>query len=140
MLGGLAIVAAVVAPSVFLVITEKHIAGNVMAEIFRRLNWICAGSVSLILISELFRAQLLGGLSRVVRKNPARTLLLLSLVGILLYIAFWITPELNSIRQSVAPDAPLPKKFGTLHRLSEVIYSVNFLIAMVLLFLYRKES
>src|SRR3990167_1267593 len=72
MLGGLAIVAAVVAPSVFLVITEKHIAGNVMAEIFRRLNWICAGSVSLILISELFRAQLLGGLSRVVRKTPAR--------------------------------------------------------------------
>lgn len=140
MLGGLAVVAAVVAPSVFMVIPEKHIAGNVMTAIFLRLNWICAGSVILILISELFRARFLGGLTQVIKKNPTRTFLLLSLVGILIYIGFWITPELNSIRQAIALDAPLPRKFGSLHRLSEVLYSVNFLIAMVLLFLYRKES
>lgn len=139
-LGGVAIVASVVAPSIFSVVADKHIAGNVMAEIFYRLNWISLASVSLILVSEIFRAQFLGGLWLVIKKNPTRTSLLILLAGFFIYIAFWITPELNEIRLSIASGDLLPKKFGTLHRLSEVLYSVNFLIAMVLLFLYRRES
>lgn len=139
-LGGVAVVAAVVAPSVFTVVTDKHVAGDLMAEIFHRLNWISLSSVLLLLISEIFRAQFLGGLWFVIKRNPTRTFLLLLLTGFFIYIAFWITPELNNLRQSVASIDILPKKFGTLHRLSEVLYSINFLIAMVLLFLYRRES
>lgn len=139
-LGAVAAIGGVVAPAVFLIIKNRYLAGEVMSEIFHRLNWITVGSIVIIVFSEIFRAPFIGGIKSLLKKNPSRTFLLILLIGFTAYIGFKITPELNSLRLSISHGAILPKKFGTLHRLSEVLYSINFLIAMVLMFLYRKET
>ena len=138
--GGIVVVGAVVAPSVFMLVHDKTLAGEVMTEIFRRLNWITVGGSLFIASIEIIRSTMFGGVTQLFRAQKWRTLSLILLIGFSLYIGFWITPELNELRLHLSASAPLPHRFGSLHRLSEVMYSITFLIAMVLLFLFRRVT
>lgn len=127
--GGLATLALVVAPWVFRpgVLPTREAAGRLVGDLLARFQLVEFGCALTVLAGTavLFRR----GPS--LAANLARVLLPLAMTACLSTYAFWIGPELESLR-----DAPRGPRFHALHRAYTALAAANLLLGVAGMGLY----
>ncbi|MCE2929042.1 MAG: DUF4149 domain-containing protein [Candidatus Caenarcaniphilales bacterium] len=122
--GGTITIGALAAPTLFNSLSREE-AGSVMVDIFNRFdNWIkvsaiillSAKIIEMIFVKPTFNA---GGIITL--------LLVIGIAAISFYMAFVLSPQINTAYETD------DKLFLDLHKQSELLHRVNFLLGLVLL-------
>jgi uncharacterized membrane protein len=136
LIGGMIILGALVAPTVFGTLPPMSTGGEVMSTLFIRFNtvvvYICFGMILIGFLGKLA----LGGLGRKLRFIEGISLLIMLVVGI--YVGSFLTPRMDQLRHMRIQDPSnhqAIEEFGAGHQLSEKLFSVNLLLGLVVLYL-----
>jgi len=136
LIGGMIILGALVAPTVFGMLPPMSTGGEVMSTLFVRFNsvvaYICFG---LILVGFLGKLAL-GGLGKKLRYIEGISLMIMLVVGI--YIGSFLTPRMDQLRNMRIQDPSNHQAvewFNASHRLSEKLFTLNLLMGLVVLYL-----
>lgn len=134
--GGLWSIGYLVAPTLFSVLPERQLAGNIAGRLFALIGWIGIGSAAYLLLYQLLLHRF-GAFRRALFWLPF-LMLLLSLVG-----QFGVQPLIAQIKAEAAAreavvaavDVLLKDRFATWHGVSSILYLVQSLLgaAMVVL-------
>lgn len=141
-LGGMIFFGFVVAPAVFSVLPTPHLAGEVVAEVLRRFNWI-AGIALLLLLLVAFL------IPPIQKRRPflsERLLVGLAVIAfaISLYSQFGIERRMHTLRVQAgvidnrAPTDPLRVEFERLHNRSVTLFGTNTVLGLLMLGLWVK--
>jgi hypothetical protein len=145
--GGLVVVGALAAPSVFDVLGDRGVEGRILAgavvgDLLQRFNLFAYGCAVIVLVSLAVR----GVLGPRPRRFAYRVAGLLVMVGAAVYAGAVLTPRIAAIQHSIgtAPSAlatndPRRVEFGRLHGLSVSIQLVPLLGGLALLFWELKD-
>ena len=145
--GGLVVIGAVAAPSIFDVLgargTEGRVlAGAVVGELLQRFSVIAYGCAAVVLLSLAVR----GVLGPRPRRFAYRVGGLLVMSGAILYAGLMLTPRIAAMQQSigVAPSSlaetdPRRVEFGRMHGLSVSLQLIPLLGGLALLFWELKD-
>lgn len=137
--GGTITMGALAAPSIFNNLNREE-AGSLMVTMFTKFDtWIKSASIMILTAKfvEIFyvrkfnffvETQVGGQIAKVFNTGMfASTLLVLAIAAVSLHIAFRLSPQIIS---SYEADSP---QFGALHKQSEMLHRVNFLLGLGLL-------
>ena len=142
-LGGMVVLGAVVAPSVFQVLqalqpaTGRELAGEVFGTALARFAYVSYAAAGLMILSLAIMA-LLGP-----RPRPflIRALVIGAMLAIALYAGRTVAGEIRTVQQEAGglpsrlpPDDPRRVRFDRLHTLSERLMMINVIGALALLF------
>jgi uncharacterized membrane protein len=144
-LGGIFVIAAIVAPVTFGVLQTqvpgggRALAGSVMTEVFRRFYLVALTCGALVVLSFVLQA-VLGPRPRQfgVRMGIAAAMLALTVYG-----GAVVAPHMNRLRAAVAassPDDAVRAQFGKLHGLSSTLMLVTAVGGLLLLFWEAREG
>lgn len=135
-IGGMLLLGAVVAPTIFNTVTPTEMAGEAMSLIFRKFNgglvYVC---IALALVGFLGKTLMLGFRQRT-RKIEAGMLVLM--VGIGVYIGAIMGPQMQEARKIKLVDPSNTEAvilFDRGHRLSRKLFSMNLVLGLGLLFI-----
>ena len=117
--GGLVSIAALVAPTLFAVLAERALAGQVAGEIFRRATFISIAAALLVVLLDVSG-----------RGRPLWRLLALVPALLLALSEFGVRPELERIRATLGSAAGA---FARWHALSAGLYLAATLAVLALL-------
>lgn len=140
-IGGMLTIGALVAPTIFNHIESMDIAGGTMSLIFRKFNsglvYVC---IFLTVIGFGGKAFLSPG-----RGWPRRIEggLLAVMIVLSIYIGSVLGPQLQELREIRASDRDNPAvkmEFERKHDVSERLFSVNLVFALVVLFMAARET
>ena len=132
-LGSLVTVGYFVAPVLFATLTDSQVAGMVAGQLFR-----IEGMIGLILgVALIAFANLL--VKRQLEYYKKVRWYLLIMLACAASIAFILQPMMNALREEAlskgfpAMMSPLAASFGTLHGISSVLYLIQTIVGLVLL-------
>ena len=137
-IGGLIFFAFVLAPTAFQVLSDTHLAGNVVGRALGKLHWIAIVSGIVFLLSSLLYSRITGGTAHVF---ALRHVLIVLMLGLTLFSQFWIIPRMDTLRASVGDFATVPLtdpqrvQFDALHVWSTRVESAVLLLGLVLIYL-----
>jgi hypothetical protein len=129
--GSLWTVGYLVAPTLFLELGNRALAGSIAALVFRGEAWLSIGCALVML-----------GLLGFAQDIPVRLRNVLGRIVLLMLVAtvashYGLTPRMEALRSLAGPDgvmdAATQARFGALHGVSSVIYLVQSLLAGFLL-------
>ncbi|QWD80672.1 DUF4149 domain-containing protein [Polynucleobacter sp. MWH-Spelu-300-X4] len=138
-LGSLVTIGYVVAPVLFATLHDTQVAGMIAGQLFR-----IEGTISLVLgVALIVFANLLvkRGL---VHYKQVRWYLLAMLIGAAI-VAFILQPMMNAMREEALAQgfpvmlSPLAASFGRLHGVSSVLYLIQTLLGLVLMWRLTKS-
>ncbi len=125
--GSLWTVGYLVAPTLFLTLSDRVLAGTVAASMFRSEAWlsiVCA----LVLLALLYSAKNLDA-----RHRRSASVLALAMLSCTLVIHFGLQPVMAALREAAGPSGVMASaaktEFGVLHGVSSVIYLVQSVLA-----------
>jgi uncharacterized membrane protein len=140
-IGGMMILGAVVAPTVFNTVKPIEMAGAAMSLVFRKFNgglvYVCIVLVVLGFLGKLFLDQRLG------RSRWIEAGLLAAMILVSLYIGAILGPRmevLRHIRITDASNSAAIVEFDRDHRISVSLFSVNLILGLAVLFINARES
>lgn len=140
-IGGMVILGAVVAPTVFNTVKPVEMAGDAMSLVFHRFNgewvFVCIGLVGLGFIGKGLTATPRGIRMRI----EAALVTLLVLSG--LYIGAILGPRMQTLRQITLTDRSngmAVAEFDLLHKRSVELFSVNILLVLAVLWMNSRPS
>jgi uncharacterized membrane protein len=140
-IGGMVILGALVAPTVFNTVKPIEVAGAAMSLVFRRFNgglvYACIAMVALGFLGKLFLEQQRGR-SRWIEGGLIAVMIL---VGI--YIGAILGPQMEELRHARITDPSNSTaiiEFNRDHRVSETLFSINLILGLVVLFINARES
>jgi hypothetical protein len=116
--GGIIFFGAVLAPTVFMVLPTRHLAGSVVSPSLNRLHWMGIISGIVFLACSMIYSRLTAGSAHVF---AARHVLLVIMLLLTLTSQFAITPKMATLRASmgeidnIAPTDPARVQFNALH-------------------------
>jgi uncharacterized membrane protein len=135
-IGGMIILGAVVAPTVFGMLLPMSTGGEVMSTLFIRFNsvvaYICLGLIVVGFLGKLA----LGAGGRKLKYIEGLTLLMM--LVIVIYVGSFLTPRMDQLRHMRIQDPnnhQAVEQFGAGHRLSQKLFSMNLLLGLVVLYL-----
>jgi uncharacterized membrane protein len=137
-IGGLIFFAFVVAPTVFQVLPNIHVAGNLVGRALGKLHWIGIISGLVFLASSLLHNRLADGTAHLF---AMRHVLVCLMLGLTLISQFWIIPRMDTLRASVgdfasvALDNPARVQFDALHVWSTRVEGGVLLLGLVTVYL-----
>lgn len=128
--GGLWTAGYVVAPSLFMGLDDRQLAGQLAGQVFRLISYIGLVAGSLLLVSTLVRAG--SAWAREWRSWVVASMLALVVVG-----AFVVQPMMVELKQEFAAQGMVPgsaqaASFGRLHGLSSILYMLTSLLGLSL--------
>jgi uncharacterized membrane protein len=136
LVGGMIILGAVVAPTVFSLLPPMSTGGEVMATLFVRFNsvvaYVCLGMIAIGFLGKL----ILEGSRKKRRYIEGISLLIILWVGI--YLGSFLTPRMDDLRHQRLQDPSnheAIEEFGRGHRMSQALFSVNLLLGLVVLYI-----
>ena len=136
LIGGMIILGALVAPTVFEMLPPMSTGGELMSTLFIRFNtiaaYICFG---LMLIGFLGKVILVGA-SKKTRTIEGISLMIMLVVGI--YLGSFLTPRMDELRHMRIQDPnnhQAVEQFSAGHHISERLFGVNLLLGLVVLYL-----
>jgi len=139
--GGMVILGAVVAPTVFNTIKPVEMAGDAMSLVFHRFNgewvFVCIGLVVLGFIGKWLTARPQG----MRMKIEAALVTVLVLSG--LYIGAILGPSMQALRQVTLTDRSngmAVAEFDHMHKRSVQLFSVNILLVLAVLWMNSRPS
>lgn len=130
--GSLWTVGYLVAPTLFVTLADRELAGTIAARMFGAQAWLSIGC-ALAMLLLVWREQRYDGARR-------RTLygIVLAMLACTLVSHFGIQPQMEVLRASVGPSgmmiASAQSQFGVLHGVASVIYLIQSVLAGWLLF------
>jgi len=140
-IGGMVILGAVVAPTVFNTVKPVETAGEAMSLVFHRFNgewaFVCIGLVVLGFVGKRLTTPKRG----VQMKIEAFLLTVLVLSG--LYIGAILGPRMQTLRQITLTDRSngmAVAEFDQKHKRSVQLFSVNILLGLIVLWLNSRPS
>ena len=137
-IGGLIFFAFVLAPTVFSVLPNTHLAGNVVRSALSKLHWIAIVSGIIFLISSLLLSRITGGTPHLFAPRNILIVLMLILTSI---SQFGIMPRMDKLRAtigdfaSVAANNPAKIQFDSLHVWSTRVEGVVLLLGLIAVYL-----
>jgi len=137
-IGGLIFFAFVLAPTAFQVLSDTHLAGNVVGRALGKLHWIAIVSGIVFLIASLLYNRLTDGNAHLF---AMRHILIVLMLGLTLFSQFWIIPRMDTLRASVGDfakvtlDNPARVQFDALHVWSRRVEGAVLLLGLVAVFL-----
>ena len=140
-IGGMVILGALVAPTVFNTVKPIEMAGAAMSLVFRRFNgglvYACIALVALGFLGKFFLDQHRGR-SRWIEGGLIAVMILVGL-----YIGAILGPRMEDLRHTRIADpsnSAAIVEFNRDHRVSETLFSVNLILGLAVLFINAKES
>ncbi len=140
-IGGMVILGALVAPTVFNTVKPIEMAGEAMSLVFRKFNgglvYVCIALVILGFLGKSFLSQRRGRSLWI--EGGLLTVMVLS--G--LYIGAILGPRMEDLRHIRIADpsnAAAIVEFNHRHRISETLFSVNLLLGLAVLFIHAREA
>jgi uncharacterized membrane protein len=137
-IGGLIFFAFVLAPTVFQVLPNTHLAGNVVGRALGKLHWMAiACGVVFLLCSWIYSYRVNG----VVQIFAARNLLLMLMLALTLISQFGIIPRMDTLRAQVGDfsalpaDNPIRMQFDALHVWSTRVEGCVLLLGLIAVYL-----
>jgi hypothetical protein len=130
-LGGILTIGAFVAPVLFKQF-PREAAGAAMTIVFKRYDIVLLVSVGLILLGETLRVMTTGWPKMGIFTGLRMGLMVL-MMGILLYSALKITPQMSAMQAEGLTTPQAMFQFGQLHQLIEKLYKIAVVFAAVLL-------
>ncbi len=132
-IGGMWAVGYIVAPTLFNMIDERALAGEIAGRLFTIMSFIGLFSATLLLISLLAT-----GMKPVMRQW--RVWLLVVMIAVIVAGEFVLQPQMAAIREG-GVLATEKAQFGMLHGIASVLFLINSLAGLVLvLFGLRPKS
>lgn len=139
--GGMLILGALVAPTVFNTVKPIEMAGEAMSLVFRRFNgglvYVCIALVVFGFLGKYFLSQRRGQSLWI--EGGLLTLMVLS--G--LYIGFILGPRMEYLRHTRIADpsnSTVIIEFDRDHRISVSLFSVNLMLGLAVLFIHAREA
>ncbi|MBI3610044.1 MAG: DUF4149 domain-containing protein [Nitrospirae bacterium] len=140
-IGGMVILGAVVAPTVFNAVKPVEMAGDAMSLVFHRFNgewvFVCIGLVVLGFVGKWLTAPPQGMRMRI----EAALIIVLVLSG--LYIGAILGPRMQTLRQITLTDRSngmAVAEFDHKHKRSVQLFSVNILLGLAVLWMNSRPS
>jgi uncharacterized membrane protein len=140
-IGGMVILGAVVAPTVFNTVKPVEMAGDAMSLVFHRFNgewvFVCIGLVVLGFIGKWLAAPPQGIRIRI----EAALVTVLVLSG--LYIGAILGPRMQALRQITMTDRSngmAVAEFDHMHKRSVQLFSINILLGLAVLWMNSRPS
>jgi len=137
-IGGLIFFAFVLAPTAFQVLSNTHLAGNVVGRALGKLHWIAIVSGIVFLGSSLLYSRLTGGTTHAF---AMRNVLICLMLGLTFLSQFWIIPRMDTLRAQVGDfakvtlDNPLRMQFDALHVWSTRVEGAILVLGLVAIYL-----
>ena len=141
-IGGLLFFAFVLAPTVFQVLPNTHLAGNVVGRSLGKLHWIAIISGAIFLASSLLYSRLVDGTAHIF---AMRHVLICLMLGLTLISQFWIIPRMDTLRASVGDFASVPVdnparvQFDAFHLWSTRVEGAVLLLGLVLAYVTAQQ-
>ncbi len=133
--GALWVVGYLVAPTLFAMIDERSLAGNVAGRLFASVGWVGVSCAAYMLLFLAFRqgwAAFRGGVFWLV----------VLMLGLSLAMLFGIQPLMAQLKAEAWPrevmDSVLRDRFATWHGVSSVLYLVQSVLGLLLLAAARR--
>jgi uncharacterized membrane protein len=137
-IGGLIFFAFVLAPTAFQVLSDTHLAGNIVGRALGKLHWIAIVSGIVFLGSSLVYSRITDGTAHVF---AMRHILICLMLGLTLLSQFWIIPRMDTLRAAVGDFAKVPLnnpervQFDALHVWSTRVEGAVLLLGLVAIYL-----
>lgn len=140
LVGGMIVLGALVAPTVFGLLPMMGAGGEVMSTLFFRFNstvsYICLGLIGLGYIGKVF----------LLKSKTKRRFLEGAFLGVIFVVSVYmgaaLTPEMDRLRQARIQNPEnhqAVEQFEVRHRLSEKLVSLNLLLGLAVLYLHAME-
>ena len=135
-IGGIVSVSVIAAPAIHRSMISKPLAGEIVRDMFKRLNQLELLSFFFLIITTLVSR-------RFVTDEAKIWMLFLTIftMGLLsAYYAFYLSPRLSAVREGAAgfeslpPEHPSKRKFASLHRLYVRLMSLNLILGLAALY------
>jgi uncharacterized membrane protein len=126
--GGLAVLALIVAPTVFRQAPDRETAGAIFGASLRAFGWIEIGAAVLASAGV--------ALALCADRTPrqwTRAGLLAAMILVLAVLQAWILPTMRDLQSAMGPDGPERARFQRLHKVSEKLYGVNLMLGLALI-------
>lgn len=140
LIGGMVILGALVAPTVFGMLPPMTTGGEVMSTLFIRFNsivvYICLGLILIGFVGKLA----LGGWNKKLRSLEGIILFVMLLIGV--YAGSILTPRMSELRQMRIQDPSnhqAVEQFASGHRLSQMLFGANLILGLMVLYLHATE-
>jgi hypothetical protein len=135
-LGGLVVLGAIVAPTVFRNVPDGRVAADAMTLVFQRFDRLALGCCGALVVVELARAVL--GKRKLARLDLARIGLTLAAAGMALYEGLVISPRIAALHREGAVrglgEAGL--ELAAVHTRAETLGKVTVVVAAILVALH----
>ena len=137
-IGGLIFFAFVLAPTVFQVLPNTHLAGNVVGRALGKLHWLAIVSGIVFLISSLLYSYVTQGTAHLF---AMRHILICLMLALTLFSQFWIIPRMDALRAQVSDFAAVPLtdparvQFDALHVWSTRVEAAVLLVGLIAIYL-----
>ncbi len=140
-IGGMLALGAFTAPVLFKQFARPE-AGEAMTVIFRRYDIVITASLIMLLVGEALRWLTLGSPEWRSMFSAGRTIVLVTLLGLLVAGTQVIGPKLETLQKDAElhTDSAKMASFQSLHKQSEGIYKFAMLLAVLLLAAAAYES
>jgi hypothetical protein len=141
--GGIVFFAFVVAPALFTLLPNTHLAGLVVARSLKTLHWIGLFAGLVYLLTSLAYARLT---TASVQPLAARNVLVYLMVALTAVLQFSIIPRMDALRLSVgqidavAADNPVRVQFNALHVWSTRLEGAALLLGLALIYLTSRVA
>jgi uncharacterized membrane protein len=141
--GGIIFFAFVVAPALFTVLPNTHLAGLVVARSLKALHWMGLISGLVYVLSSFAYARLT---TASVQPLAARNLLAYVMLALTAVLQFFIIARMDALRLSVgqidavAPDNPVRVQFNALHAWSTRLEGAVLLLGLAVIYLTARAA
>ena len=134
--GGLWVSGYLVAPTLFSMLDDRQLAGQLAGQIFQSMNYIGLIAGGYLLVSTLVK-----NTNAFIRQW--RFWVLTSMLILILIAAFVIQPMMQELKvQGIAEGTIQAREFGRLHGVSSILFLINSLLGLLLVAtgLHNKEA
>lgn len=135
-IGGIVSVSVIAAPAIHRSMISKPLAGEIVREMFKRLNQLELLSFFFLIVTTFVSARFVAEDSKV--WMLVLTILTMGLLSS--FYTFYLSARLRAVREgadgfeSLPPEHSSKKKFGSLHRLYVRLMSLNLILGMTALY------
>jgi len=123
-IGGMWTVGYIVAPTLFAMVADRDLAGNVAGQLFSIMSYIGLLAVGILLSGQFYRA-------RAAWRQNWRFWVLLVMLLIIVIGEFYLQPLMAELKQAGLPEgSDTARQFGQLHGVASALFVINSLLGL----------
>jgi len=123
-IGGMWTVGYIVAPTLFAMLADRALAGNVAGQLFSIMSYIGLLAAGILLSGQFYRA-------RAAWRRNWRFWVLLVMLLIIVIGEFYLQPLMTELKQAGLPEgSDTARQFGQLHGVASALFVINSLLGL----------